>query len=177
MTQQIQRPQQIQRAHRISMYGVSIALAFVFSYIESLFPLNIGIPGVKFGFANIVILLTICLSSHIIDAYAIAVVRVLLVGITFGNISTMLYALTGTILATTAMLIAKKTGLFGTTGISIIGGITHNIGQLITACIILSTEGLIYYLPVLIIAGLIAGIVIGIITDRCAIHIRLSTKE
>lgn len=155
------------RTRRISLYAISVALAFVFSYIESILPFSTGIPGVKPGFANIVILLTICLSDHIIDAYAIAVIRVILVGITFGNMSTMIYAMTGTLLATTSMLIIKKTGLFSITGISIIGGIIHNIGQLITACIMLSTEGLIYYLPILIVSGLIAGLVTGIITDRC----------
>lgn len=159
------------RTRRISIYAMNIALAFVFSYIEAMIPFNIGIPGVKPGFANIVILLTICLSDSIIDAYSIAIIRVMLVGMTFGNMSTMIYAMSGTLLATTSMIITKKTGLFSQTGISIIGGIAHNIGQLITAIIMLSTGSLIYYLPILIIAGLIAGIVTGIIAKRCIKHL------
>ena len=93
--------------HRISMYAMYTALAFVFSYIESLIPLSIGIPGVKPGFANIVILLVVCSSGHITDAYSIAVIRVVLTGLTYGNLSTMIYALAGTLLATTSMLISK----------------------------------------------------------------------
>ena len=156
---------------RISTYAMNVALAFVFSYIEAIIPFNIGIPGVKPGFANIVILLTICMSDHIIDAYAIAIIRVILAGMTFGNMSTMIYAMAGTLLATTLMLTTKKTGLLSTTGISIIGGIAHNMGQLITAIIMLSTVSLIYYLPILIIAGMIAGIVTGIIAERCIKHL------
>lgn len=156
---------------RISTYAMNVALAFVFSYIEAIIPFNIGIPGVKPGFANIVILLTICMSDHIIDAYAIAIIRVILAGMTFGNMSTMIYAMAGTLFATTLMLTTKKTGLLSTTGISIIGGIAHNMGQLITAIIMLSTVSLIYYLPILIIAGMIAGIVTGIIAERCIKHL------
>lgn len=157
--------------HRISMYAMYTALAFVFSYIESLIPLSIGIPGVKPGFANIVILLVVCSSGHITDAYSIAVIRVVLTGLTYGNLSTMIYALAGTLLATTSMLISKNSGLLSTTGISIIGGIAHNIGQLIAAIIMLSTAGLIYYLPVLVISGLVTGMVTGIITDKCIKHL------
>ena len=156
---------------RISTYAMNVALAFVFSYIAAIIPFNIGIPGVKPGFANIVILLTICMSDHIIDAYAIAIIRVILAGMTFGNMSTMIYAMAGTLFATTLMLTTKKTGLLSTTGISIIGGIAHNMGQLITAIIMLSTVSLIYYLPILIIAGMIAGIVTGIIAERCIKHL------
>lgn len=157
--------------HQISMYAMYTALAFVFSYIESLIPLSIGIPGVKPGFANIVILLVVCSSGHITDAYSIAVIRVVLTGLTYGNLSTMIYALTGTLLATTSMLISKNSGLLSTTGISIIGGIAHNMGQLIAAIIMLSTAGLIYYLPVLVISGLVTGMVTGIITDKCIKHL------
>lgn len=157
--------------HRISMYAMYTALAFVLSYIESLIPLSIGIPGVKPGFANIVILLVICSSGHITDAYSIAVIRVVLTGLTYGNLSTMIYALAGTLLATTSMLISKNSGLLSTTGISIIGGIAHNMGQLIAAIIMLSTAGLIYYLPVLVISGLVTGMVTGIITDKCIKHL------
>lgn len=157
--------------HRISMYAMYTALAFVFSYIESLIPLSIGIPGVKPGFANIVILLVVCSSGHITDAYSIAVIRVVLTGLTYGNLSTMIYALAGTLLATTSMLISKNSGLLSTTGISIIGGIAHNMGQLIAAIIMLSTAGLIYYFPVLIISGLVTGMVTGIITDKCIKHL------
>lgn len=157
--------------HRISMYAMYTALAFVFSYIESLIPLSIGIPGVKPGFANIVILLVVCSSGHITDAYSIAVIRVVLTGLTYGNLSTMIYALAGTLLATTSMLISKNSGLLSTTGISIIGGIAHNMGQLIAAIIMLSTAGLIYYFPVLVISGLVTGMVTGIITDKCIKHL------
>lgn len=164
-------------SRKISIYSIYIALAFIFSYIEAMFPLNIGIPGVKPGFANIVILIVIYNENKIKDAYAIAILRVVLVGFTFGSLYTLAYSFAGTLLSTTVMFIVHRISLFSVTGVSIIGGVLHNIGQLITAIIILSTGGLIYYLPVLIVSGIAAGTLTGIITDFSLRNIKKVHKQ
>ncbi len=151
---------------KISIYAISIALAFVFSYIEYLFPLSLGIPGIKPGFANIVILIVIYNKERVYDVYAIALIRIILVGLTFGNLYSLMYSFAGTILATTIMLISYRIRLFSVVGTSILGGVFHNIGQLIAAIFLLSTDGFIYYLPILILAGTAAGLLTGLIASR-----------
>ncbi len=150
------------RTVKISYLGLMIALAFIFSYVEYLIPLNIGIPGAKAGLPNIVIVTALYTAGPAI-AFALSIVRVLLVGLTFGNVSMMVYSMAGAILSFAVMVIAKKSGKLSITGVSVIGGVFHNIGQIIVAMFVLETNSLIYYLPFLIIAGTAAGVIIGIL--------------
>jgi len=96
---------------RIAFLGLFVALAFVLSYIEYMLPLNIGIPGAKVGFANLVVMVALYTVGEK-NAIALSLIRVVLVGLTFGNISMMMYSLAGAALSLCAMLIAKKTGKF-----------------------------------------------------------------
>lgn len=139
-----------------------VALAFIFSYVESLFPINLGIPGVKLGLANLVVIVSLYLFG-IREAAVISFIRIVLSGITFGSPAAMVYSLAGGVLSLLIMVIAKKTNKFSTMGVSVAGGVFHNVGQIIVAMIVLETQSLIYYLPVLIISGLVAGVVIGIL--------------
>ena len=148
---------------RIAYLGLLIALAFVLSYVEYLLPLNIGIPGAKVGLANLVVMVALYTLGKK-DALILSFVRVLLVGITFGNLAMMMYSLAGAGLSFIAMLIGKKTNLFSPVGVSVLGGVFHNVGQIIVAIIVLETSSLIYYMPFLIVIGTITGIVIGIIS-------------
>lgn len=148
---------------RIAYLGLLIALAFVLSYVEFLLPLNIGIPGAKVGLANLVVMVALYTLGKK-DALILSFVRVLLVGITFGNLAMMMYSLAGAGLSFIAMLIGKKTNLFSPVGVSVLGGVFHNVGQIIVAIIVLETSSLIYYMPFLIVIGTITGIVIGIIS-------------
>ncbi len=152
---------------KIAYFGLFIALAFVLSYVEYLFPFNIGIPGAKVGLPNIVIV-TALYTTGIVDAFILSMVRVVLVGITFGNISMMIYSLAGAILSIAAMLIGKKINMFSVTGVSVLGGVFHNIGQIIVAIFVLETKSLLYYLPFLVIIGTLSGVVIGIISSLVA---------
>lgn len=147
---------------KIAYYGLLVALAFVFSYVESLFPINLGIPGVKLGLANLVVIVSLYLFG-IREAAAISFIRIVLSGITFGSPAAMVYSLAGGVLSLLIMVIAKKTNKFSTMGVSVAGGVFHNAGQIIVAMIVLETQSLIYYLPVLIISGLVAGVIIGIL--------------
>ena len=153
----------------VALYGMLISLAFIFSYIEAVIPIPIPVPGVKLGLANLVLIVglyTVGISGTI----AVSLVRIVLVGFTFGNLSSMIYSLAGGIVSLILMILLKKTGKFSQIGVSIIGGIGHNIGQLTAAALITETAGIFYYLPFLIVAGVIAGAVIGLlggmVTDR-----------
>lgn len=147
---------------KIAYYGLLVALAFIFSYVESLFPINLGIPGVKLGLANLVVIVSLYLFG-IREAAVISFIRIVLSGITFGSPAAMVYSLAGGVLSLLIMVIVKKTNQFSTMGVSVAGGVFHNVGQIIVAMIVLETQSLIYYLPVLIISGLVAGVVIGIL--------------
>ena len=147
---------------KIAYYGLLVALAFIFSYVESLFPINLGIPGVKLGLANLVVIVSLYLFG-IREAAVISFIRIVLSGITFGSPAAMVYSLAGGVLSLLIMVIAKKTNKFSTMGVSVAGGVFHNVGQIIVAMIVLETQSLIYYLPVLIISGLVAGVIIGIL--------------
>ena len=117
---------------KIAFLGLFVALAFVLSYIEYMLPLNIGIPGAKVGFANLVVMVALYTVGEK-NAIALSIIRVILVGLTFGNISMMMYSLAGAALSLCAMLIAKRIGKLSVTGVSVIGGVFHNIGQIIDA--------------------------------------------
>ena len=147
---------------RIPLVGLFVALAFVLSYLEYCIPFSIGIPGVKLGFANIVVIVALFVLKPS-DAFFIQLIRIVLAGLTFGSLSSMLYALAGGIGSYVVMVLLIKTKWFSPTGISVAGGISHNIFQLFVACFILETSQLFYYLPILLLSGTIAGTVIGII--------------
>lgn len=150
------------KAKKVATYGLLVALAFILSYIESLFPLSLAIPGIKLGLANLVVV-TALYSMGARDALILSLLRILLVGFTFGNLSMMLYSLAGGMLSWLMMTIFRKTGFFSMTGVSIIGGIAHNIGQIGVAILVVETFDIAYYLPFLLIAGVITGAVIGIL--------------
>ena len=147
---------------RIAYYGLLVALAFIFSYVESLFPLNFGVPGIKLGLANLVVIVALYLFG-IKEAIAVSFIRIVLSGLTFGSMAAMVYSLAGGFLSLAVMIIAKRINKLSTMGVSVLGGVFHNVGQILVAMVVLETVNLIYYLPVLILSGLIAGIIIGIL--------------
>ena len=149
---------------QIARIAMLVAVAFVLSYIESVLPLNLGVPVAKTGFSNVVVVLCLCESS-MKETIGISFVRILLVGLTFGNLYSLLYSLAGGLLSLIVMVLLKRSVRFSTCGVSVAGGVSHNIGQIIVAMIVLQTEKIIYYLPVLLVSGVIAGVVIGLIAS------------
>lgn len=147
---------------KIATYGLLVALAFILSYIESLFPLPVAIPGIKLGLANLVVI-TALYSMGVKEALSLSVIRILLVGFTFGSPSTMIFSLVGGLLSWLMMTLFKKSKLFSFIGVSIIGGISHNVGQIITSIFVVENINIIYYLPFLLISGILTGTVIGIL--------------
>ena len=150
---------------RVAYFGVFTALALIFSYVESLIPIQLGIPGVKLGLANLIIVITLY-KMGIKEAYILSIVRIVLAGFMFGNLFAILYSLAGGILSLTIMCILKKTEQFSIYGISMAGGVSHNIGQLIMAAIVLESISIGYYFPVLLISGLVTGFVIGVVSNE-----------
>lgn len=146
----------------IATYGLLIALAFILSYIESLFPIAGPAPGIKLGLANLVVL-TALYTMGTKEALVLSILRIILVGFTFGSPSTMMFGLAGGLLSWLAMSLMKITKKFSFIGVSITGGIAHNIGQIIVSIAIVENINIVYYLPVLLISGVITGTLIGIL--------------
>lgn len=146
---------------KIAFTGLMTALALIFSYIEALIPIAPAIPGIKLGVANIVVI-TALYSIGAKYAFSINILRVIISGLLFNGFFGAMYSLSGALLSFFTMLLLKKTGLFSMTGVSIAGGVAHNLGQIITAAILVSNIQIFIYFPVLIISGVISGAVIGI---------------
>lgn len=144
------------RAGKIALYGMMTALAFLLSYVETLIPINLGVSGIKLGLANLASIVSLYLLGAGAAA-AIALVRIVLVGFTFGNLSMMLYSLAGAAVSLLLMVVFRRLDWFGVTGVSILGGAGHNIGQLIVAALVVENASLFYYLPVLLAAGTGSG--------------------
>ena len=145
---------------KTALYGLMVALAFIFSYLESLLPLSVGIPGIKLGLANLVVLITLYLLRPA-DALAISCLRILLVGLTFGNPAAMLYSFSGGLVSFLSMWLCRRCDRFSVTGVSMAGGVAHNLGQLAAAALVTQTRQIVFYLPVLLASGLITGLFIG----------------
>ena len=153
-----------QRIKKVANYGVLVTLALVASYVETLIPISLGVPGAKIGLANLVTIIALFLMGFK-DAVAISLIRIVLAGFLFGNLFAIFYSLAGAILSLLVMILLKKLE-FGTVAVSCAGGVAHNVGQISFAALIVENTSLFYYLPVLLIAGVLAGIAIGILGDQ-----------
>ncbi len=150
---------------RVAVFGVFVALALIFSYVESLIPFHIGIPGVKLGLANLIIVIALYKMS-LKEAFLLSVTRIILSGFLFGNLFSIIYSLAGGMLSLAVMSVLKKSSDYSITGVSIAGGVMHNIGQLLIAMIVVETFSVVYYVPVLLISGLVTGMLIGITANE-----------
>lgn len=150
------------KTRNVATYGMLIALAFILSYIESIIPVPVPVPGIKLGLANLVVVTALFLMGPK-QAFVLSMVRIVLVGLTFGNFSTMLFSFGGGLLSWLLMAAAKKWKKFSVTGVSILGGIGHNTGQILVAMWVVNNSVIVYYLPFLIISGLVTGAAIGIV--------------
>ncbi len=155
---------------KTALYGMLVALAFLFSYVEALLPV-VGIPGVKLGLANLVVLIALYrLSAR--DALAIACLRIVLVGFTFGSPASMLYSLAGGLVSFAVMALIKRVEVFSILGVSVAGGACHNLAQLAVAMVVLRTAPLVWYLPVLLLSGILTGALIGLAARLCFLRLR-----
>ena len=156
---------------KAAYFGVFTALALIFSYVETLIPIHIGIPGVKLGLANLIVVITLY-RIGVRESYVLSVLRVILAGFLFGNLFAILYSLAGGLFSLTVMAFLKKTEKFSVLGVSMAGGVFHNIGQLMMAAIVLESLSITYYLPVLLISGIVTGLLIGIVANEMLKRVR-----
>ena len=146
---------------RTVILGFLLAVSMLLSYIESLLPLSIGIPGIKLGLPNLIVVLILYIYNGK-EALLVNVARILLSGFLFSNLYTILYSLADALFSFAIMLLLKKTGKFSLVGVSICGGVFHNVGQILVAIFVVETFAAAFYLPYLMIAGMVTGFVIGI---------------
>ncbi|MCM1143592.1 MAG: Gx transporter family protein [Blautia sp.] len=157
------------------MLGFLLAVSMILSYIESIFPLAIGIPGVKLGLPNLIVVLLLSVYGGR-EALTVNVFRIVLTGFLFGNLYAVLYALAGAACSFCAMFLFQKTGRFSIIGISVGGGVFHNVGQLLVAMAVVETFAPAFYFPFLLCAGVFTGFVIGIVAKRVLPYLERITK-
>lgn len=157
--------------NRVAYFGVFTALALMFSYIETMIPIQFGVPGIKLGLANIMVVIMLYKSSAK-EALLLSIVRIMLSGFLFGNLSSILYSIAGGVLSLGIMTLLKKQGGFSVIGVSVAGGVSHNVGQLIVAMLVVETYQVGYYFPVLLVAGVLTGLGIGVASQEVLKRIR-----
>ena len=150
------------KTRKIATLALAIALAMILSFVESQIPAFVAIPGVKVGLANIAVVFVLYKLGWK-EAVLISLVRVFMVSVLFGTAVSLFYSVAGAVLSLTGMVLLRKTGLFSTVAVSVTGGVLHNVGQILMACLLLETNVIVYYLPFLILSGVIAGVVIGVV--------------
>ena len=148
---------------KIAIMGLLTALAFGLSYLELLIPFSaLGIPGVKLGLANLVVMLALYTLGRK-EAAVISLVRITLSFFIFGNLTSLLYSLAGGALSFIVMLILYDKAVFSKIGVSISGAAAHNIGQIIAASFLLGTNAIFYYLPFLLLCAILTGLLNGVL--------------
>ena len=148
-------------SRRLARYALLTALAMALSWLESLVPLaGVVPPGVKLGLTNLVVIFALYRMS-LRDAAAISLIRVVLVAFTFGNSYSFAYSLSGAALSLAVMALLKRSGKFSLLGVSVAGAVSHNIAQVLVAMAVMETSRLAWYLPVLLVSGIAAGVCVG----------------
>lgn len=161
------------KTKKIATYGVMAALAMILSYVEMQLPAFVAIPGVKMGLTNIVVIVALYKMGKK-SAIFINIVRIIAVSLLFGTLMSFAFSFAGGMLSTLVMILLKKTDKFSTVGVSVAGGITHNIGQILAAMLLLNTKAIIWYLPVLWLSGILSGLLIGLIGAIIVKRIKVS---
>jgi len=161
------------KTRKLTIMALTTAIALVLSFIESQIPAFVAVPGVKIGLPNIAIVYALYRLGWK-EAAVISMTRVVLVSLLFGSAASFLYSFAGAVLSLAGMTLLKKTGKFTEIVVSVAGGVLHNIGQIAMASFILETDVLRYYLPFLLISGILAGVAVGLVSGILIRRIHLS---
>jgi heptaprenyl diphosphate synthase len=148
---------------KITVIGISVSLAMILSYLESMIPSFVPVPGIKIGLSNLIIVILLY-SGGTVDAFLTDIIRIILSSVLFGSPLSFLFSISGGLLSFFVMWLLKKTGILSVLSISAAGGVCHNTGQLVMAIIILKSPALYYYLPPLLMGGLLTGLFNGIVS-------------
>ncbi len=150
------------KSRAVAFLGLCTALAMILAYVEVLIqPLIPSLPGIKMGLPNIIIVFLLYRRGPA-SAITVSLLRILLVSLLFGNIMALWYSLAGGILSLLTMILLRRLRWFSPVGVSVAGGVTHNVGQILLAMLLLETAQLGYYLVVLTVTGTVAGILVGL---------------
>ena len=159
------------RSKKIAYCGLLTTVALLLSYVERMLAIPMIVPGMKLGLANVAVLIAL----YILDnktAFSISILRILISALLFTGFASFLYSASGALLSFTVMAFCKKTNIFSMIAVSILGGISHNIGQITIACVIVENIGLFYYMPFLIILGIATGFITGIVGNKAVYYIK-----
>lgn len=147
---------------KVALFGLCTSVALVLAYLELLIPpLFVAVPGIKLGLPNILIIFVLY-RFGLRSAATVSLVRIALVALLFGNTMTLAYSIAGATLSLAVMALLKKLNFLSTVGVSVAGGVFHNVGQILMAMLLLGTAELGYYLIILAVTGTISGILIGL---------------
>lgn len=145
--------------------GLFAAVAMLLGYVESLIPVFVTVPGMKLGLANLAVVLALYLYGGR-EAAAVSVVRIVLNAFLFGSLFSLAFSAAGGLISLAVMILLKRTGRFSIVGVSIAGGVFHNVGQLFVASFVVSNFRIFYYLTVLLVAGVVTGALIGVLAGE-----------
>ena len=159
---------------KLTGLALTTALAMVLSFVESQIPAFVAIPGVKVGLANIAVVFALYKLGWK-EAAGVSLVRVFTVSLLFGSVMSLFYSAAGAVLSLIGMALLKKTARFSCVAVSVVGGVLHNVGQIAMACILLETNIIRFYLPVLIVTGVIAGVVVGVAGGELVKRIKIES--
>ncbi len=158
------------KAKKVAVMAMCIALAMILSYLESLIP-SLGVPGVKLGLANLAVVFALYKLGWK-ESAGISLLRVFLVSLLFGHAASLAYSASGAVLSMAGMILLKKTDKLSCVAVSVIGGVLHNIGQILMAWVLMGAN-VVWYLPVLILSGTTAGVAIGIVSAILVKRVKL----
>lgn len=146
----------------VAFLGLCTTLALILAYVEILIPpVFTSVPGIKMGLPNIIIVFLLY-RKNAPSAICVSFLRIILVNMLFGNFMAFLYSFAGAVLSLAVMMLLKKLNIMSAVGVSVAGGVTHNLGQVLTAMVLLETSELGYYMVILTVTGTIAGILVGL---------------
>lgn len=159
------------KTRKLAFLGLFVTLTMMLSYLESLIPVYLGAPGIKPGLANLFVLLLL-MDKRPKEAVTVNLLRIVLSGFLFGNLFSVVYSVAGALLSMVVMYAMLFAGRFHPLTASIAGGIAHNLAQLAVAVLVLDTDAMIYYLPVLVLAGAAAGVLNGLLAGILKPYLR-----
>lgn len=151
---------------KVAYFGIFAALSILMGYVEAVIPIPLPIPGIKLGLSNVIVLLALYVMGTK-EAFYISIIRVFISALLFRGFLGFWYSMAGASLSYVVMALAKKFGKMSTVGVSVLGGIFHNLGQIVVACIILGRTVVVYLVPMLMVSGVATGFAIGVVTAYC----------
>ncbi len=158
------------KARQVSLTAMCVALAMILSYVESQIP-SPGVPGVKLGLANLVVVFALYRLGWK-EAVGISLLRVFLVALLFGHAASLAYSASGAVLSLAGMILLKRSDKLSCVAVSVIGGVLHNAGQILMAWALMGAN-VVWYLPVLVLSGTVAGVAIGVVSAILVKRIKL----